>query len=77
MPKFFFHVSHGGETQTDQDGSELPDARAAWHEAVASVGHSIRDLNGALETDVPWRLEVTGEQGQLVHSIEVRAIVKS
>jgi hypothetical protein len=73
MPRYFFNVRYGRESYHDEVGEELPDNVAAWHEATASAGQSIRDLDGRLAPGTDWCLEVVGEDGSTIYSIEVKA----
>ena len=43
MPRFFFHLGDAAGQLKDKEGMDLPDAEAAWFQAVRSV----RDLMSA------------------------------
>ena len=43
MPRFYFHFHGAGTQLRDEDGLALPDAEAAWYQAVRSA----RELIGA------------------------------
>lgn len=73
MPRYFFNVRYGEESYKDDVGEELADNVAAWHEATASAGQSIRDLDGRLRPGNAWCLEVVNESGSTIYSIEVKA----
>jgi hypothetical protein len=73
MPRYFFNVRYGEESYQDEVGEELTDNIAAWHEATASAGQSIRDLDGRLTPGSAWCLEVVNESGSTIYSIEVKA----
>jgi hypothetical protein len=73
MPRYFFNVRYGEESYKDDVGEELADNVAAWHEATASAGQSIRDLDGRLRPGSAWCLEVVNEGGSTIYSIEVKA----
>jgi hypothetical protein len=72
MPRYFFNVRYGEESYRDEVGEELPDNLAAWQEATASAGQSIRDLDGRLVPGTAWCLEVVCENGSTIYSIEVK-----
>jgi len=72
MPRYFFHVSHRHFSE-DADGTELPDAQSAWHEAVRACGEMIKDIDGALEFGPEWRMDVTDEQGRKLFAIHLTA----
>ncbi len=62
MPVYLFRMRH------DQEGIEpahvtLPDAHAAWAQAITACGEMLRDLDGELVPRVPWEMEVTDEAG--------------
>lgn len=73
MARYFFHVRYGEESYLDEIGEDLPDNLAAWNEATASAGHSIRDLDGRLKPGTDWRMEVVDERGFVIYTIEVKA----
>jgi hypothetical protein len=73
MPRYFFNVRYGEDSYHDKVGEDLPDNVAAWHEATASAGQSIRDLDGRLMPGTHWRMDVLNEQGSIIYSIEVKA----
>lgn len=57
MPRFFFHIRNGNGLTLDEEGRQLPDARAAREEALRDIRsiiadealHGRLDLRGALE----------------------------
>jgi hypothetical protein len=64
MPRYFFHLSFGERTLSDEDGVELPNRTAASEEALAVV----RDLanpehSGHSRRWASWFLEVADETG--------------
>ena len=42
MPRFYFHVHDGAHHLKDEEGVSLPDAEAAWYQAVRSARELIR-----------------------------------
>lgn len=75
MTRYFFHVHDGPHEHIDKMGEELPDRRAAWNEATRYTGEAIRDIDGKLQPDVDWSLDVTDYEGQPVYRIVVSAKV--
>ena len=74
MPRFYFNVCCGDRlNDRDELGQELPDRRAAWEVATRYAGDSLRDLDGDLQPDDDWRLEVQTEDGARVFQISIRA----
>ena len=73
MPRYFFNITYGEESYHDQIGEILSNDFAAWQEATASAGQSLRDLDGKLRPGTTWRMEVGDTRGSIIFSIEVRA----
>lgn len=42
MPRFYFHVACQGGRLHDEEGLALPDAEAAWYQAVRSARELVR-----------------------------------
>jgi hypothetical protein len=42
MPRYYFHLQRQGARLEDEDGIALPDAEAAWFQAVRSARELIR-----------------------------------
>jgi hypothetical protein len=42
MPRFYFHLAREGGRLQDEEGLTLPDAEAAWYQAVRSARELIR-----------------------------------
>ena len=42
MPRFYFHVAREGGRLQDEEGLALPDAEAAWYQAVRSARELVR-----------------------------------
>ncbi|MGY8709277.1 hypothetical protein RAD16_26340 [Bradyrhizobium sp. 18BD] len=59
----------------DDLGQELPDREAAWEVATRYAADSLRDLDGELQPDDDWRLEVQTEDGACIFQISIRAIL--
>ena len=72
MPRYFFNVYHD-RAELDEEGEELPDVQAAWHEATVTAGQIIQDLDGRLRPGQDWRLEVTDEFANPLYVIQVTA----
>jgi hypothetical protein len=60
MPRYFFHVFHE-RPEIDHEGEELPDKHAAWKEAPVMAGRTLQSLDGKLQPERGWRMEVTDE----------------
>lgn len=74
MTRYFFNLCDGNRTRDkDEVGQELPDRKAAWEVATRYAGDSLRDLDGDLQPDLDWRLEVQTEDGTRIFQISIRA----
>ena len=68
LPRYHFNV-HDGVDLPDPEGSEFPDRDAAWSEAVRCCGEMLKDVDGRLERNAEWRMDVTDEDGQAVFTL--------
>ena len=67
MPLYYFHLSFGDRTVTDDEGVELPNRAAAREEALAVI----RDLSNPEVAGNPrrwasWFLQVADEEGEFL-----------
>ena len=72
MPKYYFHVYHD-KVQIDDVGEELPDKNAAWREATVMAGQTLQGLDGKLQPDREWRMEVTDEFANPLYILHINA----
>jgi hypothetical protein len=72
MPRYFFDV-HNERSTIDTEGEELPDNKAAWHEATAVAGDLLRNMDGKFQPGQEWRLEVTDERRNPIYVLRVYA----
>ena len=75
MPRFYFHYQDGGRRRDDPEGVVLPDAEAAWYQAVRSareiVNHHMRI--GCLR---PGQcVEIADERGQPINAVPLDEVV--
>lgn len=74
MPRFFFHLDDAGYQLKDEEGMALPDAEAAWYQAVRSARELIR---ADLHLGSSWRgrrVEIEDEQGFPVHQVRFEEV---
>ncbi|WP_375775999.1 hypothetical protein ACE103_30075 [Bradyrhizobium sp. ma5] len=72
MPQYFFHVYHDSPSRDDV-GEELPDRHAAWKEATAIAGETLKYLDGTLKPGHDWRLEVTDAKDKILFRLVISA----
>ena len=76
MPRFYFHVQGRQDPLTDEQGLVLPDAEAAWYQAVRSAREIIRDdlhLGCRFEDQI---IEIADERGAPVAHIPLLEIAR-
>jgi hypothetical protein len=75
MPRFYFHLARDGGRLQDEEGLALPDAEAAWYQAVRSARELIR---ADLTLGVCWdhqAIEIVDEVGAPVDRLTLADIV--
>ena len=75
MPRYYFHLAREGGRLRDEEGLALPDAEAAWYQAVRSARELIR-ADVALGTR--WdrqAIEIFDERGAPVDQVALADIV--
>ena len=76
MPRFYFHLHDRQDCLTDEQGLVLPDAEAAWYQAVRSAREIIRGdlhLGCRFENHV---IEIADERGGRVDHIPLMEIAR-
>ncbi|HEU0099241.1 MAG TPA: hypothetical protein VFQ67_10750 [Allosphingosinicella sp.] len=75
MPHYYFHLDRDGGRLRDEEGLKLPDAEAAWYQAVRSARELIR---GELALGTRWdreTIEICDEVGTRVDRVALADIV--
>ena len=75
MPRYYFHVAREGARLQDEEGLALPDAEAAWYQAVRSARELIR---GELALGTRWdrqAIEICDECGARLDQVALADIV--
>ena len=72
MPRFYFNIDDG-VLQPDPDGAELPDAHAAWAEAVRCCGEMLKDIDGRFPPNSQWQMQVTDSAAQRIFTLRFSA----
>jgi hypothetical protein len=74
MPRYFFHLNAPGSKVTDDEGLVLPDAEAAWYQAVRSAREMIR---AELHMGTSWEgqaIEIADDGGAPVDRVTLSEI---
>lgn len=69
MPRFHFNI-YDGVSETDQEGTELPDWWTARVEAIAFAGVIFKDEARRLALGEDWHMEVTDEAGLVLFRLD-------
>ena len=75
MPRYYFHVNRDGGFLQDEEGLPLPDAEAAWYQAVRSARELIKaelTLGGRWDHQA---IEIVDEGGIRVDQVALSDIV--
>ena len=75
MPRYYFHVAREGGLLQDEEGLALPDAEAAWYQAVRSARELVRaelTLGGRWERQ---SIEICDERGARLDQVALADIV--
>ena len=75
MPRFYFHLARDGGRLHDEEGLALPDAEAAWYQAVRSARELVRAelvLGGHWDRQ---SIEIVDEVGTPVDQVALADIV--
>lgn len=75
MPRYYFNTVDG-QSYPDEEGTELPDLRAARTEAARVVGELLKEQPDDLWRTGRLRLDVTDESGRSVLVLEVCLVPK-
>jgi hypothetical protein len=72
MPRYYFNVYYVTPS-IDDEGEELRDGEAAWHQATVTAGELFKDIDGKFRPDQEWSLEVTDERRKPIYVINISA----
>lgn len=71
MPLYRFSTTHGDTSFDKADAIDLKDDGAAWEEATIAGGEILKGLDGSLNPDREWRMDVVDGSGAKVFSLRV------
>jgi hypothetical protein len=75
MPHYYFHLAREGGRLEDEEGLKLPDAEAAWYQAVRSARELVRaelSLGGRWDRQA---IEIFDEGGSRVDQVALADIL--
>jgi hypothetical protein len=72
MPRYFFTVLNGPQSELKNEGLDLPDNAAAWVEATTACGELLRNLDGRLRPGDHWSMQVKDEAGADLYVLEFK-----
>jgi hypothetical protein len=72
MPRYFFTVLDGHNSEVKNEGLDLSDDDVAWVEATAACGELLRELNGSLKPGDHWSMQVKDASGANLYVLEFR-----
>jgi hypothetical protein len=76
MPRYFFHLNGPGTSLRDEEGFVLPDAEAAWFQAVRSAREMIR---AELQLGTSWEgqtIDIADDAGTPVDRVPLEEIAR-
>jgi hypothetical protein len=76
MPRYFFHLNGPGADLRDEEGMVLPDAEAAWFQAVRSARDMIR---AELHLGTSWdgqTIEIADDKGAPLDKVPLAEIAR-
>jgi hypothetical protein len=75
MPRYYFNIYEHGRLIPDDEGMELPDAKAAHEEAEEGAREILADAIRAHNDVDGKRIEIADEDGSVLETIVVRAVL--
>ena len=74
MPRYYFHLRDRADRLTDEEGIALPDAEAAWYQAVRNARELVK---ADLHLGCPYEhklVEIVDEEGDPVDTLPLQDI---
>jgi hypothetical protein len=72
MPRYFFTVLNGHNSELKNEGLDLADDDVAWVEATTACGELLLELNGSLRPGDHWSMQVKDASGANLYLLEFR-----
>ena len=76
MPRYFIHLDRPGTRLTDEVGVTLPDAEAAWYQAVRNARTRMDERHEPAEAWEVGAIEIVDDRGLRVDRIPMLEIVR-
>jgi hypothetical protein len=77
MPRYYFHLTTGGEVLSDDDGSDLIDVDAAREEGLKAAREILsQSLVAGGQLDLTQQIDVADEAGRTLLTIPFRTAVR-
>jgi hypothetical protein len=76
MPRYYFHLDRTGSRLADESGMTLPDAEAAWYQAVRSARELIK---GELTLGGRWEdqsIVIADDRGTPIDNVPLRDVAR-
>jgi hypothetical protein len=73
MPLYFFRIRNGRCSGASDQGIELADRDAAWHELTSVCADIVGGISRKLKQDSEWEMELLDESGRPVFRIRLVA----
>ena len=76
MSRYYFHLRLAdGRLIADQEGSDLPDAAAARHEALAAARQILADAIGFGSENIPQAIAIADGEGHQLETVPFAAVL--
>jgi hypothetical protein len=75
VPRFYFHFQDGSSRLNDPEGMELPDAEAAWYQAVRSARELVRGDSCSSALKPGGYVEIRDERGWQVWAVPYEEVI--
>ena len=71
MPLYRFSTTHGDTVFDKGEALDLENDDAAWEEATLACGEILKGIDGSLNPDREWRMDVHDETGTKVFTLRM------
>lgn len=71
MPLYYFSTTRDEQRNDRDDPIDLPDDRAAWGQASIAFGEMLKEIDGDLQPNTEWRLDVKNQSQVLIYSLKL------